>query len=217
MNTVIAMAQSIETVVLNPGACGRERVQQPVWAVDYLAPLADQSTSFLLAYRVDAFVEGLGDVEVIDNERGVRTMMLHHRGVSAAHVASGPGDMSELLVAQGLSKEAIAQFAAVSGPEQHHSGALEVIDQCSEFAPLAVRDLVGSEIIEAPDAVSIGPGGDDVVRYPRKCRAVHADPRFDPVGDERTAGRPEDLLLYPTMRRALDFRGVRARAGARSQ
>ena len=45
-------------------------------------------------------------------------------------------------------------------------------------------------------------------RLLRHGATEHADPPFEPVGNARIAGRPGDLLLYPTMRRALDLPGA---------
>ena len=224
MNMAIAMAQAIESAGLTLGARGRVPVQQPAQALDRLALLAGQGAPFILAYRIDGLVGGLGDVDVIDDERGVRAMMLDRLGVGTAHVAAGPADLSALVLAQGLGKEPIDGFAAFSGRDPHHSGALEVVDQGGEFASLAVGDLVGSEAPEAPDAVPIAPGADDAVQQPRERRAghvqdlgsrllrhgaaEHADPPFEPVGDARIAGRPGDLLLYTTTRRAFDLPGA---------
>jgi len=76
-------------------------------------------------------------VEVIDDERGVRAMMLDRLGVGTAHVAAGPADLSALVLAQGLGEEPVDGFAAFSGPHPHHPGALEVVDQGGEFAAIS--------------------------------------------------------------------------------
>jgi len=173
MNTAIRMAQAIERAGLALGALGRVPAQQPAQALDRLALFPGQGALFLLAYRIDGLVEGVGDVEVIDDKRGVRAMILERLGVDTAHVAAGAADLSALVVAQGLGKEPVDGFAAFSGPHPHHPGALEVVDQGREFARLAVGDLVGSDAPEASDAASVAPGGDAAVQQPRERRAGH--------------------------------------------
>lgn len=157
-------------------------------ALDRLALHAGQGAPLLLAYRVDGLVKGLGDAEVIDDERGLRAMVLDHLGVRTDHVAAGPADMSALVLAQTSAKNRSIASRPSSGPDPHHSGALEVVDQSGEFTSLAVADLVSSDAPEAPDAVSIAPGGDDAVQQPGERRARHADPPFEPIGDKRVAG-----------------------------
>lgn len=223
MNTAIGLAQVIERAGMNLGERGGVQVHQPVQTLDCLALLLDLSARLLLAYRVDGLVEGLDDVGMIDDERGVRARMLERLGVGAVHVAPGRAGSITLERTQILNNEPIDSFAAYSKPHPHHLTALAFVDQGGEFSPLAAGSLACSGAPEAPDVMSIAPDGDAAVQQSRERQArhvqklpsrllrhshdaaEHADLPFEPAGDVRIASRRADLLLCPTMRRALDL------------
>ena len=218
------MTQPVENSGLSFGTRGRMSVEQPTKSLDRFALLAGQRTPFLLAYLIDRIVEGLGHMEMIDDESGVRAMMLDGLGVGAAHVATGPADLAPLVLAQGFGEEPVDCFAPLSGADPDHASALEIVDNRGEFAPLAVGDLVGPKAPQAPDGMPVPRTGNDPMQQVRDRRAghvqdlgggllrhaatEHAQAPFEPVGDTCVACCPGNLLLDSPVRRALDLPGV---------
>ena len=224
VNTAVGMTQTIEGSGLSLGTRGRMSVERPTKSLDRLALLAGQSAPLLLADLVDGVVQRLGDVEVVDDEGGVRAVVLDRLGVGAAHVATGPADLAPLVLAQGFGEEPVDGFAPLSGTDPDHASSLQIIDNRGEFAPLAVGDLVGPEAAQSPDGMSVAGAGNDSMQQVRDRRAghvqdlgggllrhaatEHAQAPFEPVGDACVARGPGNLLLHSPVRRALDLPGA---------
>src|SRR5712691_1377765 len=69
--------------------------------------IAFQRAPFLLADRIDRLVERLDDVESINHQRRVRTVVLDRLGVGPAHVAAGPGNPLALRLGEVCGEELV--------------------------------------------------------------------------------------------------------------
>ena len=199
-------------------------VEQPTESLDRLALLAGRSAPLLLADLVDGVVQRLGDVEVVDDEGGVRAVVLDRLAVGSVHVATGPADLAPLVLTQGFGEEPVDGSAPLSGTDPYHASSLQIIDNRGKFALLSVGDLVGPEAPQSPDGMSVAGVGNDSMQQVRDDRAghvqnlgggllrhaatEHAQAPFEPVGDACVSRGPGNLLLHSPVRRALDLPGA---------
>lgn len=129
VDAAVAAGESVERAGVRLGAAGRAHAEQPAQALDGSALLGPELAPLLLAHLVDRFVERLDQVEAIDHEGGIRAMSLDGLGVGATHVAAGPEDALLLPLAQVLVEEPVDGLAALSLPDPHDAGTVEVVDE----------------------------------------------------------------------------------------
>lgn len=220
MNTAIGMTQASESRGPSLGVRARGPVQVAAQPLDRLVLFAGQDSPFLLVHSIDTIVERFGEMEAIDDERGIRAMVLDRVGIVGADIAAGPMNLVPLVLARSFAETRVDGCAALSGPHPHCRGVLEVVEQGGELAPFAVGDLVSLESDVAAGAVSVTSGGDAAVRQARERRAGHAqnlgarllrhgvaehrDAPLELIGIARITGRRQDLLVDSAKRRAFD-------------
>ena len=142
VNAAIGVAQPVQQASLSLGAVRRMHPEEPSQALDALALLGAELAPLLFSHLIDRLGKRLGDVEVIDDEGGVRAMMLDRLGVGAAHIAARPADAPLLPLAQALVEEPVDGLASLARAYPYHPGAIEVVADRGEFAAFAEGDLV---------------------------------------------------------------------------
>ena len=126
-----------------------------------LAPL-------FFADRINGIVEGLNDMKTIQDEGGVRAVFLNRSDVGLAHVATGPGDLPFLIVAELFGEESVYGFTALSRTNPNDAGSVQVIDHGGVFMPFAVRDFVYPDSLNAPYSVTLPDACNGSVQHIRK-------------------------------------------------
>ncbi len=224
MNTAIGMAQANEGTGPSLGAPGRVPVQQLAQAIDRLALRAGRNARSLVGQHVDSLVEGFGDVEVIDDECGVRVAMHDRLGIGTDHVATDPADLVPLVPDDGFAEEPVDYRAILSRADPHHVYLLKIINGRSELAHLALGNLIPPDVPQAQDSMSVARADIDPMQQVRHRRAgpvrdrggfrvrhvatEHAAVPFAPVGNPCMKCRPGNLLRNSPVYLGLEFPGA---------
>ncbi len=175
----------------------------------------------LLANFVDGFVQGLDDMESIQDQGCFRTPFLDGADKGLAHVAAAGYDPISLVSAQLLFEEAVDGIAGFAFSDPDDARSLEIVYDGGVFPPLAVRDFVDTDHFELPDPMSRSFSADNPVQKVRHRRigylqqpggrllghdgAVSQQRVFEPVGDAGIGRRPGNILLDPPMNPTVDF------------
>ena len=73
---------------------------------------------------IDGIVESFNDMKMIQNEGGVRAVLLDGPDVGLAHVATGPCDLPFLIVTELLGEEFVDGFTALSRTNPKDTGSV---------------------------------------------------------------------------------------------
>ena len=174
---------------------------------------------------VHGLVQRFDEMEAVDDEPHVRTVVSDRPDVGGAYVATGPGEPRFLPPAQPVVEEAIDGVAALPLAHPQDLRPVQVVDEGGELPALAVGDLVDPERGQAADGVPVAHPRDDSMqqvgqgrgRQPQDLRrgllghdlAQSTEAPLQAVGDAGMARRPGDLLLHAPVGRALDLlRGI---------
>ena len=173
VDTAVGVAQAVEKAGMALGAISGVHAKQPAQPLDRLAAFGIEGAPLLLAHLVHGFVQGLDDVEAVDDQRGVGTVMLDRLGVGAAHIATGPQNARFLPLAQALIEEPVNALSALALADPQDPGAVQIIDQGGELAALAEGDLVDAQGGYTADFMAVSYPVDDPVQQVRECRGRH--------------------------------------------
>jgi len=220
MDATIGITQIVEKAGMPLGAISGVHGKQPAHPLDRLASLGVEVAPLFLSYLVERFVQGLHDVEAVDDERGIGAVMLDGLGIGRTHVATGPLDPFLLPLAQALVEESVNRLAALTPAYPQDTSTVQIIDDGGVFTALAEGDLINTESLHAPDLMAISHAVDNPVQEVGERRGSHlqdlgggllghdlaqgTDPPLQAVGDARQGRRPGDLLLDPPVGWAKD-------------
>ena len=223
VDTAVGVAQAVEKAGMALGAISGVHAKQPAQPLDRLAAFGIEGAPLLLAHLVHGLVQGLDDVEAVDDQRGVGTVMLDRLGVGAAHIATGPQNARFLPLAQALIEEPVNALSALALSDPQDPGAVQIIDQGGELAALAEGDLVDAQGGYTADFMAVSYPVDDPVQQVRECRGRHTqdlgggllghdlaqgtEAPLQAVADARIGIRPGDGLLHPCVGGAEDLLG----------
>lgn len=149
------------------------RYSKPAQALDGLAIDLGSFSPLLLAYLIDRVVERFDDMETIEHQGGVGTMVFDRPDVGPTHVAAGGVDLGFLVGAQGLIEEPFDALAAFARADPDHHRALEVIDQRGVLMALVLRHFINAESLQTADAVPLAQGVNRAVQQIGERRGRH--------------------------------------------
>jgi hypothetical protein len=216
VNTAVGGTDIVDGLGLFVGTVAGVQSKKPAQTFDRAARLAGRETAPLLeADLVDGFVEGLDDVEAVQNERGIRAVMLDGVDISTAHITAGPANAASLVNGEVIVEEAVDGFTSLAGTDPDDAGAIQIVDDGGELATLGERDFVDADSDQSADFVTGAGAGNDAVEQigeggfghaqhegggALSCQAAQrADAVFQSVSDPRHRRRPRDIFLETAM------------------
>ena len=217
----ICLLQCLERTGVLRRTSGGMPEEEPAQALECLAILRPQRLPPLfLANFVDRVVEGLDDMESVEDQLGVGAVLLDGADESLTHVAAGPFD-TILLVGAEMVKEPVDGLAGLATAHPDHAGSVQVVDHGGVFVALGIGNLVDTYGFEAPDLVwlsnpvddsvkDIGQGrGGDAQHLPgcllRHDLTASEQEVFETVGDAGARLRPGRIFDSSAMRRTADL------------
>ena len=108
----------------------------------------------LFSNLIHSFIECFSDMETIQNQRSVRTVIFDGSYIGLAHVTASPLDLLFLIVTKMFGKEFINGFSALALADSHNTSPIKIIDDSSVLMPFAVRDFINSYGFKPPNSVS---------------------------------------------------------------
>ena len=112
----VGLLQGLEGVPVLGRVMGGVMPQHPAQPLEQLAVLAAGLAPLLLAHLVDGFVEGLDDVEPVQDQLGVGTVPADGADEGLAQVAAGPADAVLLGGAEMVAEERVEVSRALPWP-----------------------------------------------------------------------------------------------------
>ncbi len=145
VDAAVGLLQGFERAPVLARALGGVMQQHPAQPLEQLAVLAAGLPPLFLAHLVDGFVEGLDDVESVQDELGVGTMLPDGADEGLAQIAADPADTSLLEGAQPVPEERVDGLPCLVLADPDDTGTFQVIDQGGVFVAPGVGDLVDTE------------------------------------------------------------------------
>ena len=106
------------------GTVGGMLKQKPPKALEGFTLIDGSLAPLFFTDLVNGIVEGLDDMESIQNEGGVRAVLLDGSDVGLAHVATGPCDLPFLIVAELFGEEFVDGFTTLSWTDPNDAGSV---------------------------------------------------------------------------------------------
>lgn len=128
----------------------------------------------LLTHIIDGVAEGFDDVEAIQNQSGIGTMIPDGANVGLAHVTTGPHDSLFLKETERIVEEPVNCLPALSLAHPYHTRAFEIVNQGGVFVALRVGDLVDADLFQSPDTVTFAQAGNRAVQQVRESGRWYA-------------------------------------------
>ena len=128
-------------------------VEEPAEPLECLPALLGSLSPLFLTNIIHSVVEGLDDMEPVQDQRGVLAVVLNsppRRRRSCRSRPTGSGFSGE-----GLGEEPVDGLAAFAGTDPDYTRPVQIVDDSSVFVTLGVGDLIDSNRLEASDLVSL--------------------------------------------------------------
>jgi hypothetical protein len=90
MDPAITLAKGVEDTRVLFGSMGRVHEKEPAKPSEHFTFMVRSLSPLLLADLIDSLVEGLNDMEAVQDQRGVRAVLLDSANVCCAHVTARP-------------------------------------------------------------------------------------------------------------------------------
>ncbi len=174
VDTVVGSLESFECAGVFSRSGGRMAVKEPSQTFERLPLVGAGPAPLLLAHIIDGAVEGLDDMEAIQDQGGVGAMLSDGAHVGLAHVAAGPPDPLFLKGTERLVEKPVNCLTALSLTYPDHTGALEIVDQSGVFVALGVGDFVDAYLPQSSDTVSFAQTSDGTVQQIRESGGWYA-------------------------------------------
>jgi hypothetical protein len=178
----------------------------------------------LLTDLVDGCVNGLYDMETIQNQLGIGAVVLDRPHVSFTHVTRGPLNLFFLICREPFIKENVDCFPALAFADPYDTGSIQVIDDGCILVALAIGDLIDTDGFKPSDPMAIPQSGNALVEQIRQGGgrdvkelggsllghqlAVYEQGIFEPIGNSSVWFRPWNHFLDAAVGGAQDLFGA---------
>jgi len=173
MDFAIARAQGVEDAGVLFGSILRVLEKQPAKALEDFAFIGGRLAPLFFADLIDGGVEGLNDVEAVQDQGGLGAVRFNGSNVGLTHIAAGPLDFRFLVVTERFIEELVDGFATLSLADPYDAGAIQVIDDGGILVAPAVGDLIDAHGFKVPNAVSFPQPSNAAVQLIREGGGSH--------------------------------------------
>src|SRR5438132_1834565 len=164
VNTPVGVAELFKQAGLVGSTVAGVHAEQPAEAFDGVTGVALESTPCFFTDFIDGFIESFDQMEAVDDESGVRAVVLDRFGIGAAHIATGPADALDLGRTQLLFEEPVNGGAAFALANPEDTGAVQVVHNGGESAALQIGNLIDAHCDKPPNPVTGPCPGDDPMK-----------------------------------------------------
>jgi len=128
--------------------------QKPTKAFKCLTAIGGGLFPLFFSNLIHSFIECFSNMETIQNQDSVGTVIFDGPYIGLAHIAAGPLNLLFLIVTKMFGKEFINGASALALADPHNTSTIKIIDDGSVLMPFAVRDLINSYGFKPSDSVS---------------------------------------------------------------
>lgn len=164
MDPPITPLEGIEDAGVLFGTVRRVPEEEPAKALESLTLILRGLTPLLFADLIDGLIESFGDMEAVQDQFGVRAMLLDGSDIGLAHVTAGPCNLPFLVVTELFGEEPVDGFAALSRADPDNPRPVKVIDHGGVLMPSRVGNLVNADGFKCSNSMAIPDTGDGAVK-----------------------------------------------------
>src|SRR5580692_10333477 len=164
VNTSVGVAEFFKQAGLVGSTVAGVHAEQPAEAFDGVTGVALESAPCFFTDFIDSFIERFDQMEAVDDESGVETVVFDRFGIGTAHIATGPSNALDLGQTQLLFKEPVNGGAAFALAHPEDPRAVQVVHNSGESAALQIRNLIDAHGDEPPNPVTSPCPGDDPMK-----------------------------------------------------
>jgi len=168
IDAAVAFLQCIEDTRILLGSCRRVFEKEPAQPFKYFSFLGGCFPPLLLTYLIKGCIDGLDDMETIQDQGGVRAMLLDGPYVGFTHVTGGPENLVSLVVGEAFLEEEVDRTPALALADPYDARSIQVIDDSSVLVALAIGDLIHTDGPQSSDSMAIPQSGDALVEEIRE-------------------------------------------------
>jgi len=155
VDAAVAFVKGIKDASILFGAMGRVFEKEPAQSFEYFAFLGACLPPLLLTNLIKGCVDGLDDMEAIQDESGVRAMLLDGPYVGFTHVTGGPENLVFLVGGEAFLEEQVDRFSPLAFAHPYDARSVQVIDDGSVLIAFAIGDLVYTDGPQSSDPMAI--------------------------------------------------------------
>lgn len=224
VDAAVAFVKGLKDASILFGAMGRVFKKKPSEPFEYFAFLGACFPPLLLTDLIKGCVDGLDDMETIQDESGIRAMLLDGPYVRFTHVTGGKEDVLSLIGGEVFLEEEVDGFSTFAFAHPDDARSVQVIDDRSVLAAFAIGDLIDTDGLQSSDLMAIAQSVDALVEEIReggggevkesRCGLLGHHLRVEKqgilkaIGDPSVGICPGDHFLDTAMGRAKDLFGV---------
>lgn len=155
VDAAVAFVKGMKDASIPLGAMGRVFEKEPAQPFEYFAFLGACFPPLLLTDLIQGCVDGLDDMETIQDEGGIRAMLLEGPDVGFTHVTSGPANLVSLVGGEVFLEEEVDGFSTLAFADPDDARSVQVIDDGSVLVAFAIGDLVDPDGPQSSDPMAI--------------------------------------------------------------
>jgi hypothetical protein len=168
VDTAVTFSERMEDARILFGPGGRVFEKEPAEPFKYFAFLGRCFSPLFLPDLIEGCIDGLDDMETIQDQGSVTAMLLNGPYVGFTHVTGGPENLVSLIGGEAFLKEEIDRISALALADPYDTRSIQVVDDGSVFMALAVGDLIHTDGCQASDPMAIPQSGDALVEEIRE-------------------------------------------------
>jgi len=224
VDAAVAFVKGLKDASILFGAMGRVFKKKPAEPFEYFAFLGACFPPLLLTDLIKGCVDGFDDMEPIQDEGGIRAMLLDGPYVGFTHVTGGKEDVLSLIGGEGFLEEEVDGFSTFAFAHPDDARSVQVIDDRGVLAAFAIGDLIDTDGGQSSDPMAIAQSVDALVEEIREGGGrevkepgggllghqltVYKQGILQAIGDPSVGICPGDHFLEAAMGGAKDFFGV---------
>ena len=224
IDAAVAFLQCMEDTRILFGAMGGVFEKEPAQPFKYFAFLGGCFPPLLLTDFIKGCIDGFDDMETIQDEGGLRAMLLDGPYVGFTHVTGGPENLVSLVVGEAFLEEEVDRIPALALADPYDARSFQVIDDSGVLVALAIGDLIHTDGLQSSDPMAIPQSGDALVEEIREGGSgdvkepgggllshqltVHKQGILKAIGDTSVGICPGNHFLDAAMGGAEDLFGV---------
>ncbi len=195
--------------------------QKPAKTLEGLSLVRGSLSPLFFTQFIDSGVEGFDDMEAIQDQGNIGTVIIDCTHIGSAHITACPLDLLFLIGTELGIEEGIDGVPAFAPTDPDHTGSVEVINNGGVLSPFGVGDLVNTDRFQSSDFMAAADSGNQPVQKLREGRfwnvqygggsflrhllGIDQQNIFKSIGYPGVVIRPGNILLDSSVSGALDF------------
>jgi len=224
INAAVSLLKSMESTRILIRSFRRAFEEEPAQPFEDFAFLGSSLSPLFLSDIIEGCMNGLHDVEAIQNQGDIGAMLLDSSHVGFTHVTGSPENLLSLVLGEAVLEEEVDRFPALASLDPDDARSVQVIDNGGVLVPLAIGDLIHPDGAKSSDPMPIPEPDNALVEEVGQGRGGNAkEPGSGLLGHQLTVDKqgifkavgntgigicPGDVFLDTSVGGAVDLLGL---------